>query len=79
MTDAELHHKHTMLELAADRLEDDIEYTIRMGVGTGSMQRLRELRKAANEAREVADNFYEKNQTAIQRHLDWCQGKEICK
>ena len=79
MTDAELSHEHTMLELAADRLEDDIEYTIRMGVGTGSMQRLRELRKAANEAREAADNFYEKNYTKIQRYLDWCHGKEICK
>ena len=67
-TDWDFYHEWTLLELSADHAE---AYAEEIGCS--------ETYKAALKVREEADNFYEKNYTKIQRHLDWCHGKEICK
>ena len=76
MTDAELHHEWTLLNLSADRLEDELEYKYRTRYYSGEpYQVMFDLRAAQVRARALADNFYEQHAVRINKYL----GKEICK
>lgn len=79
MTDAEIYHEWTLLNLSADRLGDDVEHCYRMGVGTGSIRVLKELREARAKAIDLADKFYDQHSDRINNHIKVCLGKEICK
>jgi len=75
-TNAKLHHQWTVLVLAADRLDDELEHNIKtMYYSSEPYQVTDDLRKSANEARQEANEFYEQHAVQINKYL----GKEICK
>lgn len=59
-SDWDFYHEWHLLELSADHAE---AYAEEIGCS--------DTLKAALKVREDADNFYEKNYTKIERHLDW--------
>lgn len=73
-TDGEIHHQWTMLVLAADRAEEEMETTWKKGnVG---LRRFTVIRDHAIQRRKIADQYEDRYFTRIQKHIKACKGEE---
>lgn len=72
-TDGEIHHQWTLLQLAADRAEDDLESAWQRGEG---IRRMHILRDHAQKRQDIAERFEDRYFTRIQNHIKACKGKE---
>lgn len=72
-TDGEIHHQWTLLQLAADRAEDDLESAWQRGEG---IRRMHILRDHAQKRQDIADRYEERYFRRIQNHIKACKGEE---
>ena len=72
-TDGEIHHQWTLLQLAADRAEDDLESAWQRGEG---IRRMHILRDHAQKRQDIADRYEERYHTRIQKFIKACKGEE---
>lgn len=73
-TDGEIHHQLVMLQLAADRAEEEMETTWK--TGNVGMRRFMVIRDHAIQRRKIAERYEDRYFTRIQNHIKACQGKE---
>ena len=73
-TDGEIHHQWTLLQLAADRAEEEMETAWEKGnVG---MRRFMVIRDHAIQRRKIADRYEDRYFTRIQNFIKACKGEE---
>lgn len=68
MTNAEIHDHWVWLKKQIVRAEESVEHCLRMGVGTGSMAWLKQLRQEANRLSKITDEWEKKYSTQIKQH-----------
>ena len=72
-TDGEIHHQWTLLQLAADRAQDDFEAACPRREG---IRRWHIMRDHAKKRQDIADRYEERYFTRIQNHIKACKGEE---
>ena len=69
-TDGEIHHEYVLLQLAADRADDDVMDTIHNDQSRNRHRNIARMQRARAACEHARDQYYHANRVEIQRHLD---------